>query len=157
VVWTSADGPTWTRIFHSEPTFGGDGNQSMLAVTQGGPGLVAVGYDSSGGNKDAAVWTSSDGATWALVPSDEHGFAGPGHQELLELAATDDGLLATGYEQVGRDRETAVCTSPDGISWERSIRGLEAFGGDGHQLILAVTAGDSGLVAVGSSDGDAAV
>jgi hypothetical protein len=44
VVWTSPDGLTWSRVPHDETAFG-DGEKAtrMLAVTAGGPGLVAVG------------------------------------------------------------------------------------------------------------------
>jgi len=55
-VWTSPDGTTWTRTPHNETTFGGTGNPWMFGVTAGGPGLVAVGLDGSGGDLDAAVW-----------------------------------------------------------------------------------------------------
>jgi len=41
---------------HDEAVFGGAGDQWMRSVVMGGPGLVAVGFDSSGGDWDAAVW-----------------------------------------------------------------------------------------------------
>jgi len=52
-------GVTWTRIPHNTTIFGGPNRQEMRAVVAGGPGLVAVGYDDSGGDWDAAVWTGS--------------------------------------------------------------------------------------------------
>jgi hypothetical protein len=55
-VWTSPDGLTWTREPHDEAVFGGPGFQEMVWITPGGPGLVAVGYDSAGGDWDTAVW-----------------------------------------------------------------------------------------------------
>ena len=50
-----------------EAVFGGEGFQAMKSVkTRGGaPGLVAVGLDASGSDRDAAVWTSPDGITWS--------------------------------------------------------------------------------------------
>ena len=52
-------GVTWTRIPHNTTIFGGPNWQGMSGVVAGGPGLVAVGYDDSGGYMDAGVWTSS--------------------------------------------------------------------------------------------------
>ena len=54
-VWTSTDGLSWQRVAHDDVVFGG-GQQSMLSVTSGGPGLTAVGSDKS--RDAAAVWTS---------------------------------------------------------------------------------------------------
>ena len=48
---------------HDEAVFGGEDSQEMTSVTAGGPGLVAVGSDASGGVPDGAVWTSPDGIT----------------------------------------------------------------------------------------------
>ena len=76
-VWTSPDGVAWARLSHDEAVFGGAGDQAMGWVAAGGPGLVAVGLDSSGGDWDAAVWTSPDGLAWTRVPHDEAVFGGP--------------------------------------------------------------------------------
>ena len=54
--WTSPDGLSWARVPHDDAVFGGDDSQGMNSVAAGGPGLVAVGYDASGGEKNAAVW-----------------------------------------------------------------------------------------------------
>lgn len=75
-VWTSVDGLTWARVPHDEAIFGGPSNQSMLDVVAGGPGLIAVGYDNDGVDRDAAVWTSVDGLAWTRVPHDEATFGG---------------------------------------------------------------------------------
>ena len=48
-----------------EAVFGGEGFQAMKSVKTRGPGLVAVGLDASGSDRDAAVWTSPDGITWS--------------------------------------------------------------------------------------------
>jgi len=69
-VWTSADGIAWARVPNAE-MFGDRLMQMMNAVTVGGPGLVAVGYDGAVNRYDAAVWTSVDGLTWARIPQDE--------------------------------------------------------------------------------------
>ncbi len=46
----------WSRIPRDEEVFGGDNDQGMYSVAAAGPGLVAVGYDVSFGDRDAAVW-----------------------------------------------------------------------------------------------------
>jgi hypothetical protein len=59
-VWTSADGISWVRVPHDAAVFGSEGDQIMWRVTTGGLGLVGVGWDESGGDRDAAVWTTGD-------------------------------------------------------------------------------------------------
>ena len=50
-----------------------------------------------------------------------------------------------------------VWTSVDGITWSRVPHDEAVFGGEGDQEISSVTAGGPGLVAVGESNGDAAI
>ena len=59
VVWTSRDGISWSRVPHDEAVFGRRGDQEMLGVAAGGPGLVAVGWDNLGGFTDTAVWVAT--------------------------------------------------------------------------------------------------
>ena len=66
---------TWSRVPHDEAVFGGEGAQ-MRSVIAGGPGLVAIGVDESGGDQDGAVWTSPDGTTWSLSPTTRRSSAG---------------------------------------------------------------------------------
>jgi hypothetical protein len=160
-VWTSPDGFTWTRVPHDEEVFGGAGFQEILSVAVGGPGLVAVGLDESGGDRDAAVWTSPDGITWSHVRHDEAVLGGTGHQNMFGVAVGGQGLVAVGVDGSGGDRDAAVWTSPDGFAWTR-VSGDEAvFGGAGDQEMMSVAVGGPGLVAVGSDgsggDFDAAV
>ena len=58
-VWVSADGYSWTRIPHDEAVFGGPGDQRIMGMAAGGPGLVAVGGDQSGGESHAAIWVAT--------------------------------------------------------------------------------------------------
>ena len=69
----------------------------MESVAAAGPGLVAVGSDSSGGDPDGAVWTSADGLSWIRVPPDEAVFGGPGWEEMYGVAAAGLGVIAVGY------------------------------------------------------------
>jgi hypothetical protein len=162
-VWTSVDGETWTRVPHDEAVFGGDGVQWMWSVVEGGPGLVAVGYDESGadGDKEAAVWTSTDGEAWTRVPQDAAVFGGAGEQRMWGVAATDAGLVAVGADGSGGDFDGAVWTSVDGISWARLPDAEASLGGPGDQTMTYVAVVGPDLVAVGyegpSDEADGAV
>jgi len=153
VVWTSPDGLNWTRVPHDD-AFGGDGGQQMFGVTVGGPGLVAVGRDGlvANGEGNAAVWTSPDGLVWSRVPHDESVFGGEGEQRMVSVTSAGSGLVAVGFDRPAEHGEgnAAVWTSPDGLVWSRVAHDEAVFGGDSRQMMLSVTAGGPGLVAVGT-------
>jgi hypothetical protein len=158
-VWTSTDGRVWSRVPHDEAVFGGSDGQGMASVTVGGPGLVAVGDDWSGGRGVAAVWTSTDGRVWSRVPHDEAVFGGPGDQGMASVTAGGPGLVAVGEARSDDGGVAAVWTSTDGRVWSRVPHDEAVFGGPGDQGMASVTAGGPGLVAVGWvgdkwSDGD---
>ena len=95
----------WVRLPHDEAVFGGGWSQEMRSAVAVGSGLVAVGSnesgsDHSGGDWDAAVWTSPDGLTWTRVPHDEAVFGGTRDipQGMLSVAAVDAGLVAVGHD-----------------------------------------------------------
>lgn len=79
-VWFSADGRSWHRAPPEQEGFGsrfrnGFAWGGLRAVAAGPGGYVAVGGDGQCGGGDcpsaeAAVWTSTDGETWARVPTD---------------------------------------------------------------------------------------
>jgi hypothetical protein len=113
--------------------------------------LVAVGYDDSGGDADAAVWTSEDGLTWARVPHSETVFGGPSDQRMNSVTVGDDGqLVAVGVDFGIDDGVAAVWTSPDGVSWTRVAHDEDVFGGQGTLSMADVVGGGPGYVAVGS-------
>lgn len=60
-------------------------------VVAAGPGLVAIGRSGVGDDTDAAVWTSTDGISWARI-SDQRAFGGPGRQVMLVVAAMEGGF-----------------------------------------------------------------
>jgi len=167
VVWTSADGLTWSRIAHDEAVFGGVETQEMLAVTAGGPGLVAVGRDGAGmawdnpyigrGGQHPAVWTSVDGLTWTRVPHDEDAFgerqgcmrtAGSCTSIMLGVTSGVPGLVAVGRSMGGG--QALIWTSVDGLTWSRVTHDnpAEMRGNMGD-----VAVGGPGLVAVEARDG----
>lgn len=55
-MWHSDDGLTWERL--PSDSFGGDGEQQIKNVVLFGDTIVAVGWDGSRGDLDAAVWTA---------------------------------------------------------------------------------------------------
>ena len=171
-VWTSVDGLTSSRVLHDEGVFGGTDEASMSDVTVGGPGLVAVGSDGferddavqgqlANSDRDfsgrAAVWTSVDGINWSRVPNDETVFGGEGNQWMSIVAAVGPGLVAVGGEWSSEVHAAAVWTSVDGITWSRVPHDEAVFGGEGDQEISRVAAAGPVLVAVGESNGDAAI
>jgi hypothetical protein len=152
VVITSPDGLAWSRVADDGSVFGGPGWQGMHAVVAGGPGWVAVGYDDVGegyaGDWIAAVWTSSDGATWTRVPHEEALFGGMNDQEMFGVLAAGPGLVAVGTD----DDSPAAWVSADGLSWEKvpSDRFFcDPTFDSADKVMRAVAVGPMGLVAVG--------
>jgi hypothetical protein len=140
------DGGTWRRVAPDEAVFGVGREEPMADVTTGGPGLVAVGYDSQ--REAAAVWISEDGDTWERVSHDDEVLGGERAQLMRAVTTGGPGLVA-----VGTDGDAAVWTSEDGRSWQRVDRGQESLGGEDRQDMHAVVEAGPGLVAVGRDRG----
>jgi hypothetical protein len=147
-VWISPDRVSWTRIPNDDSVFGGDGDQGMWAVTAADSGLIAVGFDGSGGDTDVAVWTSPEGLTWTRVAHDESVFGGDGDQWASDVAA-GAGVVAVGSDSTDGYGDAAVWTSPDGVDWTRIANQSEVFGGPGSEGMFGVVMGGPGVVAVG--------
>lgn len=145
-VWVSPDGVTWERLEDPE-VLGGTGEQVMRAVVPWGGGLVAAGDSGPVGSRDVVVWRSDDGRDWRRVESPS--FGGPGSQMVLALCVWEGGLAAVGGDFTG-EFDAAVWTSADGETWQRSPHVPELFGGEGDQLLRAVSPWEGGLVAVGT-------
>ncbi|HDH27129.1 MAG TPA: hypothetical protein ENH00_13210 [Actinobacteria bacterium] len=147
---------SWTRVADSAGALGGPGNEAMAEVARFGSGLVAVGYDSSGGDLDAAVWVSPDGTSWSRAADPDGVFGGGGDQQMWSVAGFGSGLVGVGYDSSGGDWDAAVWISPDGVAWSRVADPGGVFGGSRDQVITSVVAFGSGLVGVGydSSGGD---
>jgi hypothetical protein len=174
VILVSDDGFTWTRVAVDDEALT-TGAVIMYAITEGGPGLVAVG----GGCDDpeescplrATAWTSVDGTTWTRTPYDIEVF---GTSSLMEeVVLTEDGIVAVGRNEGLGDEgvmiRPAVWISPDGIEWARTWDGEEMVRGqptsdppDTGAFVLspmqAITVGPDGtLVAVGTVVDDSGV
>ena len=121
---------------------GATGNSSIVSVVATTSGFLAVGYDSPRGDRDAAVWSSSDGRRWDRLPTqrDLH----RGGDQVMRGVVSVPGL---GYMAVGVDgSDAAVWISTDGKSWARSTRALES--GDGRQM-TGIVRTDTMLVVAG--------
>jgi class 3 adenylate cyclase len=147
--WASRDGIAWSRA--APEALHQPGGQAMTAATGGGPGIVAVGWTGSEGELDAAVWTSRDGSSWRRVPGLDR-LGGDGDQVMNRVAAGGPGLIAVGYEEAAGDRDGAIWTSADGLTWDRVESAETILGGVGNQEVRALATSDDRLVAVGYDD-----
>jgi hypothetical protein len=101
--WNSVDGAHWQL---ADFPAAADASFELYALTAGGPGFVATGFD-----YDASVgvaYTSPDGQTWMRV--DDPDFA----DQSLYWIATAAGVLVAVSEEGG------VLTSTDGVAWQLS-------------------------------------
>lgn len=142
-MWSSADGEIWTLTTTPEPF----SRAFTWAVTEGGPGFVAVGWlrnDDPAVGFEPAFWTSGSGLTWTLAPTPD---GAPGSQ-VRDVVSSDAGLVAVGdLVQGGR---AFAWASADGTSWEL-VEGHETFDG---AVATGVTAFDGGVIAVGGRNVD---
>ena len=152
-VWISADGKTWSRLQDDENVLGGEAEQQIYGVSGGGPGFVMVGYDSSGPDLDAAVWTS-DGSK--LRRTSDPALGGDGNQVMTRVAEVGRSLVAVGFESVGGEKDAVVWTSPNGKTWSRVTSSPDALTGRGEQFMKGLVPFESGFVGVGrdASGGD---
>jgi hypothetical protein len=141
----------FNRVPPDEAVFGGEGDQVINRLLATPTGVVAVGYDTSGGDEDAAVWTSVDGTRWNRVAHDEEVFGGAGDQQMWSAVSGGSGLIVVGYDSSGGEQDSAVWTS-DGVAFRRVEHREGVFGGLGDQSMLRVIQGGPGFVAVGFDD-----
>jgi serine/threonine protein kinase len=144
-VWTSGDGTHWSRELTSGLSAAGD--QEMDSVVDFGGLLVASGYDQTGTNRDAAVWTSSDSVNW--VRAHDPSLGGPGAQQINMLAVTGTGLVAVGQDTTPNGTDAAVWTSAGGRQWTR-VDESTALAGPGDRLMSSVVYVDNTLVTAGT-------
>jgi hypothetical protein len=144
-LWASSDGRSWDRLEYDDVLGGLESYLNDAVVTPSG--LVAVGADQSGGDRDAAVWTSSDGRTWNRVPHDASLFGAAGEQLMSVVVAGEFGLLAAGSED--SPSRPLFWTSKEGASWTR-IDG-PAFGSAEGWRVSDMAAGPPGVVVFGTN------
>lgn len=148
-IWTSPDGITWSRVPLDDDLAGVE-SSSIVSVTAGGPGVVAVGTVVEASNQPAAVWTSIDGIAWSRVTHDDAIFGEDGWNEMRSVVAVDDGLVAVGFDVdlLQGSSDAAVWISVDGIAWSRVPHDEAVFGSD---AMSSVAFGERRVVAVGGS------
>jgi hypothetical protein len=138
VIFASDDGVNWVRLAEDDPALS-LGTVLMYSVTDGGPGLVAVGIGcentTEGCRPHATAWTSVDGTSWTRTPEDATIFGDGTTQTsgMVGVADTSHGLIAVGsmdywtFDDEGvEDLHTAhpaVWISDDGITWEHAWEG----------------------------------
>ena len=135
VILTSEDGRAWTLVPQPEWQ-----TMALVELVEFDGHLLAVGRDATDiENEVGVVWTSADGAAWTRAEG------GPDliGAQLIDVIATDDGLVAVGGYP-GRDAG-ATFTSDDGEVWTLTT----TPGVFERSFTWAVTAGGPGFVAVG--------
>ncbi len=163
VIFVSSDGVTWARLAENDPalTLGG---VLMYGITEGGPGLVAVGMgcedDTAPCLSHPTVWTSVDGTEWSRSGAQPVVFGEGG--AMLDVVVTDHGIVAVGSTMEAGSDETflsrsAVWLSPDGTDWSRVWDG-DPFDSEESIFmpgIMAVVTDAAGLiVGVGTAEND---
>jgi hypothetical protein len=163
--WFSPDGSTWTRA-----TVADGADRTMDRVLAVDDGFVAIGeanYDFHGGfGGGTAVWTSTDGRTWARLPDTK---APPAGTRLNDIVHGPDGFLATAsFEFSAGDTAPAapltdgIWTSRDAVHWQPiagtplGLRGLTLAAGRWYAVgTRADQAGADAPVIASSNDGRA--
>jgi hypothetical protein len=133
-IWYSEDGHAWSpATVVPDPT--GDTTSAAIesAIYDRGRWL-AVGHADAFGHTDAAIWSSTDAATWERVAIGDDRLGGPGTQAIVDVATDESELVAVGYENFGGDANGVVWTSVDGVNWERATDAGTAFSGPGDQV-----------------------
>lgn len=171
-LWTSADGgSTWARAAGATAGVLDRAGQSLISVTHGPAGWLAVGGKSSttggaatgaaqagggeAGGESAAtgpplVVGSADGKTWRAADG-EAAFTGPG-LVTSAAAAGPAGYVIVG-RQVSGGRTIAAAWYASGLTgWQRAVGAQPgALDGSGARQLNAVTATTRGFTAVGSA------
>lgn len=104
---TYREADEWHAATATDDSFISPGSKQALACATTEDGFVVVGSDDSGGDRNAKVWTSSDGIEWQEVTSGILG--GSGDQEAAAVAAIPEGgWLIAGSDTAGDDAGIAL-------------------------------------------------
>ncbi len=142
VLWSSADGQTWTA---ADAMAGGEAGQ-LDDVAWDGERFVAVGHlgASDAPDLDGLVLRSSDGLTWAPAADTDGRLSAPGDILLTEVVPYADGLLLVGARGDSAARldcpgdcvtfRSAAWTSGEEDTWEEvagAVPSIAAASDDG--------------------------
>ncbi len=127
-VWLSSDGgATWSSV--TSPAFA---LGRMLAITAGGPGLVAVGELQM--QTGAVAWYSTEGSTWGSPG--RAGLDNGGRQMVMTaVARTGSGVVAAGWQADAGNGSAVVWQSSDGLTWVHTPQEA-TFSGAGLSSVL---------------------
>jgi len=140
---------TWARIDSPVLTGGGGEWATSMSVVNGVIYVVGADWPDEA-DPDAIILRSEDGITWERF-DDPSVFGGPGSQNIFGVAYRDGVTVAVGLDCTEDESAcpAAVWTSEDdGHTWVR-LPHQEAFPMGPWERMLAVTATESGFVAVG--------
>ncbi|MBG0833431.1 hypothetical protein HS041_37660 [Planomonospora sp. ID67723] len=145
VVWVSADGVNWSA---REPVLPAGASAAILrhVVTYGGQVVVAGGAETEDGPRAFAAVSRDNGATWRTtwLPADRAA-------AVQDLAATQEGVVAVGWQGEPGEGDSAAWTSEDGLSWQRHTPTRGRLAGEGAQGLGAVAVSGDRVVALGRS------
>jgi len=138
--WTAGTGP-----------FTGRGDQQAYACAASEDGFVIVGSDDRSGNRDARVWTSTDGLEWTEVESSN--FGGTGDQWASAVAPVPGGgWLVAGTDTASGDGDIALWRIDSSGDVTRRDRGERALRGPGQQTVASVAIDEDGHVTLAGND-----
>jgi hypothetical protein len=156
-VWLSPDGREWSEVADESLAAGpGYVDGELFDVTEGGPGLVAVGCEfteeSGDGfeswiNRHPGIWVSTDGNDWERLPDDSvidpnielHGYRDGIPTCIATVAASESGFVGVG------DWGDRAWLSTDGYTWtitQSATPSIEINNYDGYLLSAATIDGD---------------
>ncbi|SFK15079.1 hypothetical protein SAMN05216275_11896 [Streptosporangium canum] len=145
VVWVSADGVDWTARKPVLPP--GATSAGLRHVVLHGGHVVAAGTARTGDGLRAFGAVSADnGTTWEFswLPADQAA-------AVQDLAATEEGVVAVGWQGLPGEGDSVAWTSEDGLDWQRHTPTQDSLGGDGAQWLGAVAVAGGQVVALGRS------
>jgi hypothetical protein len=154
-VWTSTDGQKWQLQTLPVPAATRTMSHRLVAVTHGGPGLVAVGLARDGERSLPIVWTSPDGRTWQ--PGGTPKLQGSTSLSLDSVVSTGSTLVAFGKSgpAAGSTGDLAAWTSTDARTWRPLPIPTKARGGNEVWAVgRARTLPDGRIIAVGGEGTD---
>jgi hypothetical protein len=164
VIFRSDDGVTWERLGESAQALT-KGTVLIYGITEGGPGMVAVGTGCEDDTQRCpvypTVWTSVDGTSWTRSEANSAVFTDSG--AMLDVVATENGLVAAGnVDEVLADdtyvTRPAAWFSADGLTWSLAWTGEQIDTAESMFLpgFAALTAGPGGqVVGVGMAENGA--
>ncbi|ACZ91046.1 hypothetical protein [Streptosporangium roseum] len=145
VVWVSADGVDWTARKPVLPP--GATSAGLRHVVLHGGHVVAAGTARTGDGLRAFGAVSADnGTTWEFtwLPADQAA-------AVQDLAATEEGVVAVGWQGPPGEGDSVAWTSEDGLDWQRHTPTQGSLSGDGAQWLGAVAVAGGQVVALGRS------